>query len=153
MIGEIDIQLIKLPHFQGELPKRATDGSAGVDLAFMPEGGEPLQLYPGQTEVVGTGLRVYIADPMFVGLVFPRSGMGIRGLVLANSTGIIDSDYQGELKLALWNRLPAGPGNQALTIYPGDRVAQLLIVPVIQARWQSVDEFVENRARLGRVWA
>ena len=120
------------------LPAHATEGSAGCDLRALLD--EALTLQPGQTELLRTGLAVHIADPGFAALILPRSGLGHKhGIVLGNLVGLIDSDYQGELMISCWNR-----GNAAFTIEPFERVAQLVIVPVVQARFRTVDKFGDS---------
>lgn len=117
------------------LPEYATGGSAGLDLRACVEA--PLVLEPGQTVMVSSGLAIYLADPAYAALVVPRSGLGSRhGVVLGNLVGVIDSDYQGPLMMPLWNRTEL-----AYTIQPGERVAQLLIVPVQQAQLRIVEQF------------
>ncbi|NKB47236.1 MAG: dUTP diphosphatase [Legionellales bacterium] len=117
------------------LPTYATSGSAGLDLRACLEA--PQQLAPGDTHLIGTGLAIHIADPSLAALVLPRSGLGHKhGIVLGNLVGLIDSDYQGELMISVWNR-----GSDHFTIQPGDRLAQLVIVPVVQATFQEVDQF------------
>jgi len=124
------------------LPAYATDGSAGLDLRACLEA--PLTLEPGQTVLVGTGLSVYIGNPGFAGLVLPRSGLGHKhGIVLGNLVGLIDSDYQGELMISCWNR-----GASTFTIQPGERIAQYVLVPVIQAELTVVSDF-QSTARGG----
>ncbi|MCC5791887.1 MAG: dUTP diphosphatase [Legionellaceae bacterium] len=118
------------------LPEYATSGSAGLDLRACLDA--PLQLAPGETQLIPTGLAMYIADPALAAVILPRSGLGHKhGIVLGNLVGLIDSDYQGELKLSCWNR-----STDHFTIEPGDRMAQLVFVPVVQAQFQLVDEFV-----------
>lgn len=118
------------------LPTYATDGSAGLDLRACLD--EPLLLVPGQSVLIRTGLAIYIADPGYAGLVLPRSGLGHKhGIVLGNLVGLIDSDYQGELMVSCWNR-----GKDAFTIQPGERIAQYVLVPVVQAEFSVVQEFV-----------
>lgn len=120
------------------LPAYATDGSAGLDLRAMLDG--PLTIAPGQTELLPTGLAIYIADPGFAGMILPRSGLGHKhGIVLGNLVGLIDSDYQGQLMVSCWNR-----GNDNFTIEPGDRIAQLVIVPVLQVELAQVDDFAQT---------
>lgn len=120
---------------QFPLPEYATTSSAGMDLRAMLAA--PLTLEPGQAELVPSGLAIHIADPSWCAVVLPRSGLGHRhGLVLGNLTGLIDADYQGPLMISLWNRSEA-----PFTIQPGDRVAQLVFVPVARARFVEVDEF------------
>ncbi|MEY3969993.1 MAG: deoxyuridine 5-triphosphate nucleotidohydrolase [Pseudomonadota bacterium] len=120
---------------RGALPSYATPGSAGLDLRAAVE--SALVLKPGQTELIPTGLSIYIADPGFAGLILPRSGLGHKhGIVLGNLVGLIDADYQGPLMVSAWNR-----GQSAFTIEPMERLAQLVIVPVVQARFEVVDAF------------
>jgi dUTP pyrophosphatase len=120
------------------LPTAATEGSAGVDLRAMIE--RPLTLRPGAVELVPSGLAVHIADPDWAGVVLPRSGLGHRGLVLGNLVGLIDSDYQGEIRLSLWNR-----GSAVLAIEPGERIAQLVLVRVARPEFEIVEDFVATR--------
>lgn len=118
------------------LPQYATAGSAGVDLRAMLDA--PLELKPGDTQLLPTGIAMYLADPGYAGLILPRSGLGHKhGIVLGNLVGLIDSDYQGQLLVSCWNR-----GQQSFTIQPGERIAQLVIVPVQQVRFEVVTEFV-----------
>lgn len=120
------------------LPKYETIGSAGMDLRACLD--EPLTIEPGETQLIGTGIAMYIGDPGYAATILPRSGLGHKhGLVLGNLVGLIDSDYQGELKVSCWNR-----SNKAYTIEPGDRIAQLVILPVVQASMNIVDEFEES---------
>ncbi|WP_417438627.1 dUTP diphosphatase [Idiomarina sp.] len=120
------------------LPEYATQGSAGMDLRACLD--QPLTIEPGQTQLIGTGIAMYIGDPNYAATILPRSGLGHKhGLVLGNLVGLIDSDYQGELKVSCWNR-----SNQAYTIEPGDRIAQLVILPVVQAQMSIVEEFHET---------
>jgi dUTP pyrophosphatase len=120
------------------LPQYATPGSAGLDLRAMIEG--PIELAPGASELLPTGMAVHIADPGIAGLVLPRSGLGHRhGIVLGNLVGLIDSDYQGPLLVSCWNRGPA-----PFRIEVGERVAQLVLVPVLQATLAIVPEFPES---------
>lgn len=117
------------------LPAYATDGSAGLDLRACLDA--PLVLAPGETHLIRTGLAIHIADPAFAGLVLPRSGLGHKhGIVLGNLVGLIDSDYQGELMVSCWNR-----GHESFTIQPGERIAQYVLVPVVQAEFRLVDDF------------
>ncbi|MGM0429616.1 MAG: dUTP diphosphatase [Pseudomonadota bacterium] len=120
------------------LPEYATQGSAGMDLRACLD--QPLTIEPGQTQLIGTGIAMYIGDPNYAATILPRSGLGHKhGLVLGNLVGLIDSDYQGELKVSCWNR-----SDKAYTIEPGDRIAQLVILPVVQAQMSIVDEFHET---------
>jgi dUTP pyrophosphatase len=117
------------------LPSYATQGSAGLDLRAMLK--EPLYIQPGETVLIPTGLAIHIADPGLAALILPRSGLGHKhGIVLGNLVGLIDSDYQGELMVSCWNRSPS-----AFTLEVGERLAQLVLVPVVQARFELVDEF------------
>ena len=117
------------------LPAYATDGSAGLDLRACLDA--PLQILPGETHLIRTGLAIHIADPAFAGLVLPRSGLGHQhGIVLGNLVGLIDSDYQGELMVSCWNR-----GHEAFTVQPGERIAQYVLVPVVQAEFRVVSSF------------
>ena len=128
---------------QWPLPTYATQGSAGLDLRAMLE--EPLILEPGQTSLLHTGLAIYIADPNLAAMILPRSGLGHKhGIVLGNLVGLIDSDYQGELKVSCWNR-----SQQAFTIEPGERIAQLVLVPVLQASLDIVSEFDDSQRGAG----
>ena len=117
------------------LPQYATPGSAGLDLRACLDG--PLVIEPGQATLIDTGIAIHIADPGLAAMILPRSGLGHRhGLVLGNLVGLIDSDYQGPLKVSCWNR-----GSQSFTVQPMDRIAQLVIVPVVQASFRVVDDF------------
>ncbi|MUT71870.1 dUTP diphosphatase [Stutzerimonas frequens] len=117
------------------LPEYATPGSAGLDLRAMLQ--QDTVLEPGQTLLIPTGLAIYIADPTLAALILPRSGLGHKhGIVLGNLVGLIDSDYQGELMVSCWNR-----GQSAFSIAVGERIAQLMLVPVVQARFELVDNF------------
>lgn len=120
------------------LPTYTTAGSAGLDLRVCID--EPLQIGPQETVLLPTGLAIYIADPTLAAVILPRSGLGHKqGIVLGNLVGLIDSDYQGELKISCWNR-----SQQAFTINPGERIAQLVFVPVVQAAFELVEEFIET---------
>jgi len=117
------------------LPAYATDGSAGLDLRAVLDA--PVTLEPGATTLLKTGLAIYIADPHLAAVILPRSGLGHKhGIVLGNLVGLIDSDYQGELMVSCWNR-----GRDAFTINPGERIAQLVFVPVVRASFETVTEF------------
>lgn len=118
------------------LPEHATDGSAGMDLRAALD--ETTQIHPGETLLIPTGLAIYIEDTSMAAIVLPRSGLGHKhGIVLGNLVGLIDSDYQGQLFVSCWNR-----SNDSFTIEVGDRIAQLVIVPVIQANFDIVDDFI-----------
>ncbi|MBF7728722.1 dUTP diphosphatase [Pseudomonas sp. N040] len=128
---------------QFPLPQYATPGSAGLDLRAMLQA--DLCLEPGQTVLIPTGLAIYIADPGLAALILPRSGLGHKhGIVLGNLVGLIDSDYQGELMVSCWNR-----GQQAFTIAVGERIAQLILVPVVQAHFELVSSFDESQRGAG----
>ena len=117
------------------LPDYATEGSAGMDLRAMLE--TPLELAPGQTELIPTGIAVHIADPALAAVILPRSGLGHKhGIVLGNLVGLIDSDYQGQLFVSCWNR-----GDQTFRIDIGERIAQLMLIPVVRAVFEEVEEF------------
>lgn len=120
------------------LPTYATIGSAGLDLRALVE--EGFEIQPGETKLISTGLSVYIADPNLAAVILPRSGLGHKnGIVLGNLVGLIDSDYQGPLMVSLWNR-----GNKPFKIEVGDRIAQLVFVPVVQAEFNIVEEFEQT---------
>ncbi|KEQ17697.1 dUTP diphosphatase [Endozoicomonas numazuensis] len=120
------------------LPAYATDGSAGIDLRAMLEA--PLTLEPGQTELLPTGMAIHIEDSSLAAMILPRSGLGHKhGIVLGNLVGLIDSDYQGQLMVSCWNR-----GHTSFTVDPGERIAQLVLVPVVQAKLDIVDSFDET---------
>jgi dUTP pyrophosphatase len=126
-----------------ELPTYATDGSAGLDLRACLD--EALVLEPGQTQLVSTGLAIFLEDPTLAAMILPRSGLGHKhGVVLGNSVGLIDSDYQGPLMVSCFNR-----GAQAYTIQPGERIAQLVIVPVLQASFDIVEDFAATERGAG----
>ena len=117
------------------LPAYATPGSAGLDLRACTEG--PLVIEPGQAALIPTGIAIHIGAPGLAAMILPRSGLGHKhGIVLGNLVGLIDSDYQGPLMVSCWNR-----GQAAFTVQPMDRIAQLVIVPVVQARFRQVQEF------------
>jgi len=120
------------------LPDYATPGSAGMDLRACIDGS--LTLMPGETELIPTGIAIHISDPGYAATILPRSGLGHKhGIVLGNLVGLIDSDYQGQLYVSCWNR-----GNTAFTIDAGDRIAQLVILPVAQVEFETVDEFTDS---------
>jgi len=125
------------------LPEPATAGSAGVDLRACID--EPLEIKPGQTELIPTGMAIYLEDPGLAAVILPRSGLGHKhGLVLGNLVGLIDSDYQGQLFVSCWNR-----GDQPFVLEPGLRMAQLVIVPVVQPEFEVVQEFAESERGAG----
>ncbi|UYM18261.1 dUTP diphosphatase [Endozoicomonas euniceicola] len=120
------------------MPAHATDGSAGIDLRACIN--EALTLEPGQTELLPTGMAIHIEDSSLAAMILPRSGLGHKhGVVLGNLVGLIDSDYQGQLMVSCWNR-----GNTTFTVEPGERIAQLVLVPVVQAELDIVDSFEES---------
>lgn len=126
------------PRLSDYLPHYATDGSAGMDLRALLDA--PLTLAPGQCELVRTGLAIHIGDPGLAGMILPRSGLGHKhGIVLGNLVGLIDSDYQGELMVSVWNR-----GNASFVLEPFERLAQYVLVPVVQAELQVVDDFAAS---------
>src|SRR5882757_10029091 len=121
------------------LPEYATEGSAGLDLRACIAA--PLLLEPGRSELIPTGLSIYVADPALAAVILPRSGLGHKhGIVLGNLVGLIDSDYQGPLMVSCWNR-----GRDPYTLNPLDRLAQLVIVPVVQAKFEVVDDFEKSK--------
>ncbi|MDE0612369.1 MAG: dUTP diphosphatase [Gammaproteobacteria bacterium] len=126
-----------------ELPTRATEGSAGLDLRACLQ--EPLTLEPGQSELIPAGFAIHIADPGYAALILPRSGLGHKhGIVLGNLVGLIDSDYQGEIMISCWNR-----GRDTFTIEVGERIAQLVVVPVQQVEFKIVEEFPQSARGTG----
>ncbi|ALD02925.1 MAG: dUTP diphosphatase [Acinetobacter sp.] len=125
------------------MPSYATSGSAGLDLRACVD--ETTLIEPGQTILVKTGLAIYIEDTQFAGLILPRSGLGHKhGIVLGNLVGLIDSDYQGELMVSVWNR-----SQTAFTLEPGERLAQYVLVPVVHAEFEQVEEFVATERGAG----
>jgi len=139
----IDVKILD-PRLNGQLPAYATAGSAGLDLRACLSA--PLTLNPGQTELIPAGMAIHIANPGLAAVILPRSGLGHKhGIVLGNLVGLIDSDYQGQLYVSTWNR-----GNAPFTIEPMERLAQLVIVPVVQVKLNVVDEFrTSNRGAGG----
>lgn len=138
----IDIRLLDA-RLAGQLPAYATPGSAGLDLRACLD--EPLVLEAGQTRLIPTGLSMHIGDPGLAAMILPRSGLGHKhGIVLGNLVGLIDSDYQGPLMVSAWNR-----GTQPYTVQPLERIAQLVIVPVVQARFRVVEEFIDSARGVG----
>jgi dUTP pyrophosphatase len=125
------------------LPSYATAGSAGLDLRAVLDA--PLTLQPGDAELIPTGLAIHIEDPGYAAVILPRSGLGHRhGLVLGNLVGLIDSDYQGQLMVSCWNR-----GKVEFTVNPGERIAQMVIVPVAQVQLQVVEDFAASARGAG----
>jgi len=142
----IDVELKILDPRLGdtiELPQAATAGSAGMDLRAAIEA--PLTLQPGDSSLIRTGLAIHIADPGLAAVILPRSGLGHKhGIVLGNLVGLIDSDYQGELMVSCWNR-----GQSSFTVAPGERIAQLVIVPVVRTAFEVVNEFETSQRGAG----
>lgn len=125
------------------MPEYATAGSAGLDLRAMPE--QSLDLGPGQCELIPTGMAIHIAEPSLAALILPRSGLGHKhGIVLGNLVGLIDSDYQGPLYVSCWNR-----GKTRFRIAAGERIAQLVLVPILHANLQVVDAFTDSERGAG----
>jgi dUTP pyrophosphatase len=138
----IDLRILD-ERMRPHLPAYATPGSAGLDLRACLDA--PLTLIPGKTELVRTGIAIHIADPGLAALILPRSGLGHKhGIVLGNLVGLIDSDYQGELMVSCWNR-----GQSEFTLQPFERLAQLVIVPVVQAAFHVVDNFDASERAAG----
>jgi dUTP pyrophosphatase len=125
------------------LPAYATEGSAGMDLRACID--QPVVLSPAQTQLIATGLAIHIDDPGFAAIILPRSGLGHKhGIVLGNLVGLIDSDYQGQLMVSMWNR-----GQSPFTIEPGERIAQLVVVPVVQVELEVVEDFADSTRGAG----
>ncbi|MBC8056870.1 MAG: dUTP diphosphatase [Rhizobiales bacterium] len=142
MSSVIDVKVLD-PRIADQLPAYATAGSAGLDLRACLDA--PLVIEPGQTVLIPVGMAIHIADPGLAAMILPRSGLGHKhGIVLGNLVGLIDSDYQGALMVSCWNR-----GNAPFTVQPLDRIAQLVIVPVVQASFRVVDEFDESARGVG----
>ncbi|WP_233831833.1 dUTP diphosphatase [Paraburkholderia sp. ZP32-5] len=134
---KLDLKILD-ERMREQLPAYATTGSAGLDLRACLD--EPLTLAPGETALVPTGLAIHVGDPGYAALILPRSGLGHKhGIVLGNLVGLIDSDYQGQLMISTWNR-----GQTTFVLNPMERLAQLVIVPVVQAEFNIVDDFVES---------
>ena len=140
---KIDVRIFD-DRLRGQLPQYATPGSAGLDLRACIDA--PLTVLPGQTELVPSGIAIHLGDPGLAAVVLPRSGLGHRhGIVLGNLVGLIDSDYQGQIFMSTWNR-----GNTPFTINPMERLAQLVVVPVVQVSFNVVSEFgASNRGAGG----
>lgn len=133
----IDVKILDA-RLRDQLPHYATPGAAGLDLRACLD--QPLSLQPGQTELIPTGMAIHIADPGLAAIILPRSGLGHKhGIVLGNLVGLIDSDYQGQLFVSTWNR-----SNTAFTINPLERLAQLVVVPVVQVAFNIVDDFTAS---------
>jgi len=138
----IDVKILD-PRLREQMPAYATAGSAGLDLRACLDA--PLNLEPGQTELIPAGLAIHLADPGLAAVIVPRSGLGHKhGIVLGNLVGLIDSDYQGQLFVSTWNR-----GSATFTIEPMERLAQLVVVPVVQVRLNVVKEFSDSARGAG----
>ena len=138
----IDVRILD-ERLRGQLPGYATPGSAGIDLRACI--GAPLALAPGQTELIPSGIAIHLADPGLAAVIVPRSGLGHKhGIVLGNLVGLIDSDYQGQIFVSTWNR-----GGASFTINPMERLAQLVVVPVVQVGFNVVNEFDTSRRGAG----
>jgi dUTP pyrophosphatase len=130
----IDVRILD-PRLKENPPHYATPGSAGLDLRACVEA--PVKIHPGDTMLIPTGIAIHLADPGLAAMILPRSGLGHKhGIVLGNLVGLIDSDYQGEIMVSTWNR-----GKESFTLNPLDRLAQLVVVPVLQVAFNVVDEF------------
>ncbi|MBD2809918.1 dUTP diphosphatase [Xenorhabdus sp. Vera] len=144
MMKKIDVKILD-PRIGQEfpLPTYATPGSAGLDLRACLD--NTVELAPGQTELLPTGIAIHIADEQLAAVILPRSGLGHKhGIVLGNLVGLIDSDYQGQLMVSVWNR-----GNKIFTIEPGERIAQMVFVPVVQAEFNLVEDFETSKRGSG----
>ena len=139
---KLDVKILD-PRMRDQLPHYATGGSAGLDLRACLD--RPLTLAPGQTELIPTGIAIHLADPGLAAVILPRSGLGHKhGIVLGNLVGLIDSDYQGQIFVSTWNR-----GNAAFVINPLERLAQLVVVPVVQVELNVVDDFESSSRGAG----
>jgi dUTP pyrophosphatase len=138
----LDVKILD-PRLRGSLPQYATSGAAGLDLRACID--RPLTLAPGAAELLPSGIAINLADPGLAAVVLPRSGLGHKhGIVLGNLVGLIDSDYQGQVMVSVWNR-----SAEAFTINPMDRIAQLVVVPVVQVKLNVVEEFSASRRGAG----
>ena len=138
----IDVRILD-PRLKENLPHYATAGAAGLDLRACI--GKPIELAAGQAELIPSGIAIHLADAGFAALVLPRSGLGHKhGIVLGNLVGLIDSDYQGQIFVSMWNR-----GSSTFTLNPMERIAQLVIVPVLQVKFNVVDEFATSKRGAG----
>jgi dUTP pyrophosphatase len=138
----LDVKILD-PRLRGSLPQYATAGAAGLDLRACVD--TPVTLAPGAAELVPSGIAIHLADPGLAAIVLPRSGLGHKhGIVLGNLVGLIDSDYQGQVMVSVWNRSGA-----AFTINPLDRIAQLVVVPVVQVKLNVVEEFAASERGAG----
>jgi len=141
-LRSLDVKILD-PRLKQSLPHYASAGAAGLDLRACIEGA--ITLAPGAAELIPSGIAVHLADPGLAAVVLPRSGLGHKhGIVLGNLVGLIDSDYQGQVMVSVWNR-----GRESFTIQPLDRIAQLVVVPVVQVKLNVVEEFAESRRGAG----
>jgi len=141
-VRQLDVKILD-PRLRDSLPHYATAGAAGLDLRACLDA--PLDLAPGQTELVPSGIAIHVGDPRYAAIVLPRSGLGHKhGIVLGNLVGLIDSDYQGQVMVSVWNR-----GQASFTIHPLDRIAQLVIIPVLQVELNVVEEFAASERGAG----
>jgi len=139
---KLDVKILDA-RMRDQLPLYATPGSAGLDLHACID--QPITLAPGQTELVPTGIAIHLDDPGLAAVILPRSGLGHRhGIVLGNLVGLIDSDYQGQIFVSTWNR-----GNAPFVLNPMERLAQLVVVPVVQVHFNVVDDFAESSRGAG----
>jgi dUTP pyrophosphatase len=142
MMRTIDVRILD-ERLRGQLPQYATPGSAGLDLRACINA--PLALAPGQTELIPSGIAIHLADSGLAAVILPRSGLGHKhGIVLGNLVGLIDSDYQGQIFVSTWNR-----GNASFTVNPMERLAQLVVVPVVQVGFNVVEDFDTSRRGAG----
>ncbi len=138
----VDVRILD-PRLDGQLPAYATGGSAGLDLRACID--TPLRLAPGDAQLLPTGMAIHIGDPGYAAMILPRSGLGTRhGIVLGNLVGLIDSDYQGPLMVSCWNR-----GREPFEIQPMERIAQMIVVPVVQVQWHPVQAFAASERGSG----
>jgi dUTP pyrophosphatase len=138
----LDVKILD-PRMREQLPQYATSGSAGLDLRACLD--KPLTLAPGQTELIPTGIAIHLDDPGLAAVILPRSGLGHKhGIVLGNLVGLIDSDYQGQIFVSTWNR-----GNAPFVLNPMERLAQLVVVPVVQVELNVVDDFAQSSRGAG----
>ncbi len=134
---QVDVRILD-PRLNGQLPAYATAGSAGLDLRACIDA--PLELARGDARLLPTGMAIHLGDPACAAMILPRSGLGTKhGIVLGNLVGLIDADYQGPLMVSCWNR-----GREPFTIQPMERIAQMIVVPVVRVRWNPVDAFAES---------
>jgi len=141
-VRKLEVRVLD-PRLRGNLPKYATAGAAGLDLRACLEA--PLVLRPGDSQLVPSGIAIHLGDPGLAAIILPRSGLGAKhGIVLGNLVGLIDSDYQGQILVSVWNR-----GQAAFTIEPLERIAQLLVVPVVQVEFEVVEQFAASARGAG----